>query len=53
MVNKPWLITFAVVIVSLLVMLSLILATVTIFPNVDASEPAAVQGYVLSKISHE
>ncbi|HLG62050.1 MAG TPA: NRAMP family divalent metal transporter [Ktedonosporobacter sp.] len=35
-VNKPWLNAVAAIIVGLLVMLSLILATVTIFPNIDA-----------------
>ena len=46
-VNKPWLNAVAAVIVGLLVMLSLILATVTIFPDIDATRLAAVLGIVL------
>ena len=46
-VNKPWLNAVAAAIVGLLVMLSLILATVTIFPEVDATKLAAVLGIIL------
>ena len=46
-VNKPWLNAVAAVIVGLLVMLSLILATVTIFPDVDATRLAVVLGIIL------
>jgi NRAMP (natural resistance-associated macrophage protein)-like metal ion transporter len=46
-VNKPWLNAVAAVIVGLLVVLSLILAAVTIFPNLDATRLAAVLGIIL------
>ncbi len=46
-VNRPWLNAVAAVIVGLLVILSLILATVTIFPDVDATRLAALLGIIL------
>ena len=46
-VNKPWLNAVAAVIVGLLVMLSLVLATVTIFPAVDAIRLSEVLGIIL------
>jgi Mn2+/Fe2+ NRAMP family transporter len=46
-VNKPWLNAVAAAIVGLLVILSLILATVTIFPDVDATKLAVVLGVIL------
>lgn len=46
-VNRPWLNAVAAVIVGLLVMLSLILATVTIFPDIDATRLAAALGIIL------
>ncbi len=46
-VNRTWLNVVAAVIVGLLVMLSLILAAATIFPNIDATRLAAVLGIVL------
>jgi Mn2+/Fe2+ NRAMP family transporter len=46
-VNKPWLNAVAAVIVGLLVMLSLILAATTLFPDLDAIKMAAVLGVIL------
>ncbi|HEU0002767.1 MAG TPA: NRAMP family divalent metal transporter [Ktedonobacteraceae bacterium] len=46
-VNKPWLNVVAAVIVGLLVMLSLILATTTLFPDLDAIKLASVLGGIL------
>ena len=46
-INKPWLNAVASDIVGLLVMLSLILATVTIFPGINATSLAAVLGIIL------
>jgi Mn2+/Fe2+ NRAMP family transporter len=46
-VNKPWLNAVAAVIVGLLVVLSLILAATTLFPNLDAIKMAAVLGIIL------
>ena len=46
-VNKPWLNAVAAVIVGLLVVLSLILAATTLFPNLDAIKMAAVLGSIL------
>jgi Mn2+/Fe2+ NRAMP family transporter len=46
-VNKPWLNAVAAVIVGLLVVLSLILAATTLFPNLDAIKMAVVLGSIL------
>ena len=46
-VKRPWLNAVAAVIAGMLVMLSLILATVTIFPDIDATRLAAVLGIIL------
>ena len=46
-VNRPWLNAVAAVIVGLLVMLSLILAATTLFPELDAVRFAEVLGIVL------
>lgn len=46
-VNKPWLNAVAAVIVGLLVVLSLILAATTLFPDLDAIKLAAVLGIIL------
>jgi hypothetical protein len=46
-VKRPWLNAVAAVIVGMLVRLSLILATVTIFPDSDATRLAAVLGIIL------
>ncbi len=46
-VNKPWLNAVAAVIVGLLVMLSLILAATTLFPNLDAILLSEVLGIIL------
>ncbi|BCL83848.1 putative manganese transport transmembrane protein [Ktedonobacteria bacterium brp13] len=46
-INKPWLNVVAAVIVGLLVMLSLILAATTLFPNLDAIRLAMVLGIIL------
>ena len=46
-VNRPWLNVVAAVIVGLLVMLSLILAATTLFPDLDAIKLASVLGVVL------
>jgi len=46
-VNKPWLNAVAVVIVGLLVMLSLILAATTLFPDLDAILLSKVLGGIL------
>lgn len=47
-VNRPWLNAVAAVIVGLLVMLSLILATVTIFPEIDATMLTVMLGVILA-----
>lgn len=46
-VNKPWLNAVAAIIVGLLVVLSLILAATTLFPNLDAITMAGVLGNIL------
>ena len=46
-VNRPWLNAVASVIVGLLVILSLILAATTLFPNLDAIQMASVLGSIL------
>ena len=46
-VNKPWLNAVAAVIVGFLVMLSLILAATTLFPNLDANLLVTVLGSIL------
>ncbi|HKV59357.1 MAG TPA: NRAMP family divalent metal transporter [Ktedonobacteraceae bacterium] len=46
-VNRPWLNVVAAVIVGLLVMLSLILAATTLFPDLDAIRLASVLGGIL------
>lgn len=46
-VNRPWLNTVAAVIVGLLVMLSLILAAVTLFPDINANLLTSVLGTIL------
>jgi hypothetical protein len=46
-VNKPWLNAVAAVIVGLLVILSLILAATTLFPNLDAIKLSVVLGIIL------
>jgi len=46
-VNKPWLNAVAAVIVGLLVILSLILAATTLFPNLDAIRLSGVLGIIL------
>ena len=46
-VNKPWLNGVAAIIVGLLVMLSLILAATTLFPNLDAIKLSVVLGIIL------
>jgi hypothetical protein len=46
-VNRPWLNMVAAVIVGLLVMLSLILAATTLFPDLDAIKLASVLGIIL------
>lgn len=46
-VNRTWLNVVAAVIVGLLVMLSLILAAATLFPDIDATKVALVSGILL------
>ena len=46
-VNRTWLNVVAAVIVGLLVMLSLILAAATLFPDIDATKVALVLGILL------
>ncbi len=46
-VNKPWLNAVAAVIVGLLVILSLILAATTLFPNLDAIKLSVVLSIIL------
>jgi uncharacterized membrane protein len=46
-VNKPWLNAVSAIIVGLLVMLSLILAATTLFPELDAIKMASVLGVIL------
>ena len=46
--NRPWLNAVASVIVSVLVLLSLILMTTTVFPDVDVTKVALIGGAVLA-----